>query len=256
MHKISNLLNKNVEFANFLNNGEVKEFYSKFNLINANKNNAVLISKNYTKDNIISTKLYCEIKDNNINIFKMFFNDISLISKLLPHWNSNRESSLCAGIKYDNKIQKFIPYFHIKFNYNSAIDIDIYKPTKYILPTSSLRGISIEFYNIPILKKYFYYESELEKKFLSNKFNLKEIPNHFEYTESNNVNKIIFVYDRKNNIFTTRDIIKKANKNIILDVKSTFKSFKVLPCFYGEYISDNITAVYWSLSNKPLCIEI
>jgi len=242
-----------MNFKSFLLSNQVSTFFNKYkNIIGNNNTLAVLISKNYKNKSTISTKIYCELRDNNVDIYKNFFTDTLLIEQLLPFWNKDRESSLCVGLKYIESEKIYVPYFHIKFNYNKIINLNIYKPEKSILPENNLRGISIEFYKTPVIKKYFYYNSILEKEFFSKKFKLHQLPSHFEYTEYNNLNKMIFVYENNTNIKTTTNILKLKNKKINSDIKSTYKLYKVLPCFYGKYISDDVTSVYWSLTKKKL----
>lgn len=237
-------------FCKFFNNKNVVNFLYKYEKYYKANKNAFLVGKNYTCNNVDTIKLYCEIKNSDINLLYNFFNSNELIDKLLPYWNNTRESSLCVGIKYFIEKKVFVNYFHIKFNLDKELD-DFKKPKNLFVPKNNLRGASVEFINNKcFLKKYYYYNTQLEKLILCKKYNLKSVPDHFEYTESKDSNKVIFVYDNKSHLSTSKELLKKQNKFIENDIKDIFYKINKLPSFYGSYIGSDITSVYWSLTDN------
>jgi hypothetical protein len=137
---------------------EFNAYYVKYSALNITSP-AILASVNISNDKVTSYKLYFELKHKlstkDILEFLPYSYDYE---KYIPYWDSNRESSLCVGLKLNNGIYK--KYLHIKFENNNVLEVDreLERPRLVSMPfLSKKRGISFEYANNTSVKKNYFY---------------------------------------------------------------------------------------------------
>ena len=230
---------------------EFNQYYAKYLTLNTTSP-AILVSVNISNNAVISYKLYFEIKHelSNKDILK-FLPYSDDYRKYIPYWDSNRESSLCVGLKLNNSTYR--EYLHIKFESNNVLEVDseLERPKLISIPfLSKKRGVSFEYLkHVSVKKNYFYFYHPLEKKFIKNKFNISDEVDHFEYTEIGDESKVIAVHNT-NEIAQSLNFLSLQNSICINQWIDWFKkTFSIEPTLYGIY-DNNTVSIYWSFTGK------
>lgn len=169
----------------------------------------------------------------------------------IKNWDPTIESSLCLGVKKTLPHNRIIDYFHIKHKPGSVS----YKPVhNKLLFTSKKTGVSCEYVDGSITeKKYFYFDTPVEKLYISNKFNLDPCVSHYEYTEFKDTFKIINVYEGQDD--KVSGILRNMNIHILNSIMDDFEhAYSKKPCFYGGYENGAIS-VYWSFTATPSLLD-
>jgi hypothetical protein len=174
-------------------------------------------------------------------------------NRYIPYWCSNRESSLCFGVKViHDSVHR---YLHIKFEDNASVlnlDKELISPRLLKVPFISKKtGISFEYGSDSRVKKnYFYFHTPVEKELVSKKFNVSSDVDHFEYTEIGDTNKLISIYT-KENMNNLHQYLNVLNNPLINNLINEFNnSYGISPSLMGVYGGGEIVALYWSFTGN------
>lgn len=210
------------------------------------------IGVGFKKDIMIAKKLYINFeKDIPISLFP--FEELKpLYKEFLSYKNSKKCANNSIAVKKYLDKKLYSEYFHIKlkkdfvFNKNDKL---------FNINLDSLdKGVSVEKILDKIeVKRYYYIYDKLSIAAILKYYNILEDYNNIKYIEyTGNPKKIILIFKEGYNV--SESIKKNLCEEAYKICEEVLINYKLNPVFYGKYLFDNISGVYWDLYKKDLSL--